>query len=121
MSFYEDMAVTAQDMIAEFGRNVTLRRINPGAYNAASHSNSGGSTVDHPVKAVFSDYRDHAIGTRGPEGDEILSSDRLILIAGIQPLKGDLLIDGADVFKILGRYTVKPGDIALLWKAQARK
>lgn len=114
--FYTDLQATAQDMLAEFGRNVVLRRINPGAYSASSHSFSGGSTVDQTVKAVFTAYKDHEI-----DGEIIQRGDRKVLIAGIQPMKDDILIDGVDKLTVVSVDTVKPGDIALLWKAQVRK
>ena len=113
---YQALQTTAQSLISEFGRSVTLRRTNPGAYNAATHSHSGGSTVDRTVMAVFTAYKQTEI-----DGTIIQRGDSRVLIAGYEPIKGDQIIDGTDVYNVIERETVKPGDVALLWKAQARK
>lgn len=114
--FYDDMAQTARELVDEFGRTITLRRVNPGAYSAASDSFSGASSVDHTVKAVFTSFKAQEI-----DGEIIRRDDKRVILAGIAPLVGDQILEETTTWRVLSVETVKPGDTDILWKVQARR
>lgn len=114
--FYNEMADTAAALLAEFGREVTLRRVNPGAYSASSDSFSGGSSVDVPISAVVTEFK-----LREIDGEIIQRGDKKVLTTS-RPLKDDILIDDDGTqYRILAVNEVRPGPTAILYKAQARK
>lgn len=115
MSIFAKAQATAQRLIDKYGRTITLRRGNPGAYNPTSGGFSGASTVDHTVKAVFTNYNEAEI-----DGEIIQRDDMRVLIAGTKPEKDDILIDGSKKSTIVNVKETKPGDLAVLWEAQAR-
>ncbi|MEE7442672.1 hypothetical protein MOR12E_28875 [Methylobacterium oryzae] len=111
------MAQTAREMIDEFGRAMVLRRPNPGTYNAGTDSHAGGGApVDTPIMAVVTQYREKEI-----DGEIIKRGDVRILIAGVKPDKDNFILDGVDTYTAVNVETLKPGDLALLYKVQARK
>ena len=115
--FYTDLADTAEDMIEEFGREVTLRRVNPGAYSPATNSNSGGSVVDRTISAVFTNYSEREI-----DGEIILRGDQKALVAAtVEPAHNDKIIDGTKVFTVINVQPLQPGIDVLIYKLQVRR
>ncbi|PZQ46172.1 MAG: hypothetical protein DI551_05695 [Micavibrio aeruginosavorus] len=112
---YAPLAATAQRLIAAKGRSVILRRKNSGTFNPSTGEITGGGVSDTPVMTVFTQYKAVEI-----DGEIIRRTDSRVLIAGTEPKKDDRIIDGDLTYTVIDIETVKPGDTALLWKAQAR-
>jgi hypothetical protein len=53
MAFYDDMAATAAELLAEFGKPLILRRTNPGTYDPVTGTETGGSTDDLPTTGLY--------------------------------------------------------------------
>lgn len=113
---YTDLADAAEDLIAEFGRDITIRRASAGTYNPANDTLSGASSTDIAAKAVFTNYSLYQI--ENTEGLE--RGDKSVLLT-VAPQKGDILVDGTDTLTIISVEEVKPGDTPIIWKAQARE
>lgn len=115
MTFYDDMAQTAQEMINEFGRDITRHRPG-GSYDPGTDINTD-SGIDFSVKAVFTEFKQSEI-----DGTIIVRGDKKALISSVTaPVMNDLLIDGAEQYRIVNVETIKPGDTEILYKAQVRK
>lgn len=120
MTFYSEMSQTAQEMIAEFGRSVVLRRNNEGVYNPLTDTVTGSNATDITISAVFTDFKEKDI-----DGTLILRGDKQVLFAAVSlvpaPENNDILIDGADEYRIIELMAIQPGDTALIYKVQVRK
>jgi hypothetical protein len=118
MSFYGNMAVTTQRMIADKGRSVTLRR-SANTYNPATDTYTASST-DFTVKAVFTEFRQSEI-----DATLIKRGDKKLLIAAADlssaPEPNDIIIDGSTQYRVIDLMSVEPGDAAILYKVQVRK
>lgn len=114
--FYADMADTADEMISEFGRDITIHRKQSGTFSASANGFIGGSTaLDIPAKAVFTKFRDSQI-----DGEMVKRTDKRVLVTrAVQ--KNDILIDGTTKYTVVDVETVQPGSLPLIYKAQARK
>ena len=120
MTFYDDTAQTAQDMITEFGRTITLRRNNEGVYNPLTDTVTGATQIDVPVKAVFTDFKENEIdGTLIVRGDKRVLLAAAALVAG--PEHNDILVDGAEQYHVVELMAVQPGDTAIIYKLQVRR
>lgn len=120
MNFYSEVAGTAQEMIAEFGRSVTLRRNSEGTYNPATDAISGATTTDVAVQAVFTEFKQKDI-----DGTLIQQGDKQVLVAAAAltspPENNDILVDGSDQYRIIELMAIQPGDTALIYKVQVRR
>jgi hypothetical protein len=111
MSFdYSEDAATAIEMIAEFGRAMTLR----------SQTNSGTAwdptivNVDTAIVGVMLEYEAH-------ERDSLIqASDKKVLTTS-SPTVAMKLIDGGVVYEIVSVKPLQPGDTVILSEIQARK
>lgn len=56
MAFYDEMAVMALDMIAEFGRPVTISRTEPGEYDPETGGDSPGATIEQTGQGILRDF-----------------------------------------------------------------
>lgn len=113
---YDSLAETAARLISENGRNVTLKRRTPATYSPSTGTNSGGGDISFTVKAVFTGFKSHEI-----DGEVVKRTDTKILIAGTEPAKGDIIVNGGISYPVIEVETIQPGGTALLWKVQARR
>lgn len=115
MSLYSGLAKTAQKMIDEKGRAVTLRRAS-GVYDPATDTMNSSQT-DTPVRAVFTAFKKSEI-----DGTLILRSDKKVLLAArIEPQGNDVIVDGSAQYRVVDIMAVQPGDTAILYTLQVRK
>ncbi len=56
MAFYDEMAVTALELITEFGQPVTLRDTVKGSYNPATGTNSPDTTTERTAQGILLDF-----------------------------------------------------------------
>lgn len=113
MTDFAKLATTAQKLIRANGRNVTLRSF----ASAGDPWNPTQTTTDMTVKAVFSRYSSFET-----DGELIRADDVKVLIeAAAAPSLSQRIIDGSVDYSIVNVRTVKPGDVAMLYIAQARK
>lgn len=120
MSVYDRAASLALKQIAKYGRSVTFRQVTPGTFDPATYATTGNTTTDATVKAFFKDYKERQI-----DGEIIKRNDKQILIAAsalsVTPQTNDTIVDGGVTYTIVNMETVKPGDVAVLYKMQGRK
>lgn len=56
MAFYEEMAVTALEMITEFGQPVTIRDIKPGEYDPDTDSAGPDTIIEQSAQGILLDF-----------------------------------------------------------------
>lgn len=121
MSLYATMAATALSQINDKGRNVTVRSkgVTEG-YDVATDTYTAGTDSDVTAKALFTEYK-----TKDIDGEVIQRGDKKLLIAASSlssaPTTETQIVDGSDVYSVIGVETVEPGDTAILYKVQVRR
>lgn len=112
---YSKLAQVALTQIANFGRDVVLKRVTESTYDYDTGTNTGGSIATETIKAVVTDYELKQI-----DGTIIQRGDKLYTIAA-QGLSSPQTNDFLDDWKILAVDTIQTGDTAMLYKCQVRK
>lgn len=109
---YSEDAATAAELIAEFGRVVTLRvRANEGESFDPIFENT-----DTSVQAVITDYK-----SRDIDGTLVKIGDKRIIFANAVTITQDMqIIDGTTTYSIVQNRPVAPGDTVIVYKVQAR-
>jgi len=117
VSFYDDMAATALELLAEFGRPVILLRV------------TGAST--HPITGAVTDGVDSNLLTTGLittyaenmiDGTRIMQGDReLVLSNEHEPAPTDKPVIGGEEWAIVGINTVSPAGTDVVYKCQVRR
>ena len=120
MSFnYSGFTETAQAMIGQFGRSVTLRQRTATVATADVPSDVTMTNVDVTVTAVCEMYRADQIN-----GEQIQAQDRRYLFAAADlstaPAPGWQIIDGSITYQVLDVERTAPGGTEVLYSAHAR-
>lgn len=116
--FYEDMAATAAEMLAEFGQPVTVTRETPGGYDPATGTTTAGTVQTWAPAGVKLDYTQREI-----DGTLIKSGDQRVYMsaeAGLDPQTGDTVTLGAEVWRVVTSRTLAPAGVAVLLDVQVR-
>jgi hypothetical protein len=118
MSFYDDIAATAVELLAEFGAPVTLTSVATGSYDPAT--GQGATTpTNYPATGVKLDYEQREI-----DGTNIRSGDQRVYLApdlAVTPKTGDRLTVGASVFQIIASRPLSPATTTVLHDVQVRR
>lgn len=119
MTFYSDMATTADELITEFGQTVTLKVSAGTAYDPET----GASVVtytDQPGHGCVVDFDKKLI-----DGTKVRIGDKLVLLSPLgvsEPKDGDQLVIGAETWQLVPPVTVTaPAGVAVLYEIQVRK
>lgn len=56
MAFYDEMAVMALEMIAEYGQPVTVSKTAPGEYDPETGGESPGSTIEQTAQGILLEF-----------------------------------------------------------------
>ena len=119
---YSGLASTALELIADFGRTVTLTKKGSTATTPGKPWEGGtdDDPAEVPVPAVFTE-----IGETFRDDDRVRSTDELCLIAAsalgsVEPVTGDKITDDGRVYAVIAVKPIKPGDTALVFKIAAR-
>ena len=119
MTFYSDMADTAEELIAEFGQSVTLKVASNGAYDPETGSTAV-TYADQSAKGVVIDYDKKLI-----DGTKVRIGDRQCLLSPLgitEPKDGDKIAFGAEVWQVVPPVTVtNPAGVPVLYEVQIRK
>lgn len=125
--FYDELLPDVIELLEELGQTMHLRRIVAGVVDPITSSVTGGTQSDIPVRGVILDYND-AIGGRiaggsGPgDGSTILAGDRRVLLdPQVEPLTGDLVVEGGRVWGIIKFSSVNPAGTPMMYTLQVRK
>ena len=117
MSLYDDLALTTDELLAEFGQPVTIRHTES-AYNPATGSTTETITDSVTVGAKF------PYGDRQIDGTLILSNDEQLYVSpvGVTAIvPGDRILIGTDAYSVVRVKTTAPAGVAVIHELQIRK
>jgi hypothetical protein len=115
--FYDDMAATALELLAEFGQSVTLSRTTGGSIDPVTGAVTAGTDASVITTGLIKPYPDKMI-----DGTRILASDRELVLSNEQvPLSTDKPVIGGEEFAIVDIKTVSPAGTDVVYFCQARK
>jgi len=125
VTFYAEMAETAQALIAEFGQVVTLTESIPGAYDTALSKPAAPDVTTQTAVGVVREYSCHRIdGTLIQAGDLLLitgpktTADAALTEPTVE--SGVTLADQT-VWTVKRVETVKPAGVVLAYRLQLRQ
>ena len=128
MEFYDEMAQMTLDIMAEFGRPLTLRRTIAGKYDTAAGKNRPGVVEEQVITAIVrpaSQGTVQAFDQKFQEGTLIESSIRALKIAAKgmpwPPAPGHVVILDGEEWKVIGVTPVSPAGIDLLYSASVMR
>lgn len=121
MGIADELASGVVEVLAEIGKSITLRKINPGTYDPATGGTTGASTADTTCRAVALNYSDKLVN-----GTTIIAGDRQCYISAaslgaVVPAVGDLVILADGTFIVLDPGRVELQDTSVVWKCQIRR
>ncbi|AMR77678.1 hypothetical protein [Cupriavidus nantongensis] len=122
-TFYEEMAALAQELLAEFGKPLTLRRVVTGDYDPDSGTVPE-APVEYPGTGALFDYESVGSGQTWIPSTLIEVGDKQCLLSptGMPlPATGDKLVDGADVWQVQNVKAVNPAGTPVLYELQLRR
>lgn len=115
---YARAKLTADRLIARFGRTAILRKLTPGAGPAY---NPGAPTVtDHAVTLARIGYTN-----KERDGTIIRAGDDRFYIAvnalSVEPLPSDRIVIGSEVWNVIAVQPLVPASTVVMWDLQVRK
>ncbi len=120
---YVALATTAQELILEFGRAVSVRKVTTAAPGDPAKPWVPGAeaTADTDVTGAFLDTQRSFI-----TGELIPSDESVLLLSAselgaVVPINKDRIVDGSDVWEVTKVDTLKPADVALLYELRIKK
>lgn len=114
MSFYDDMAQTAAELISEFGSTFTFRRTTAGTLDAATQVMSGQIETDYTPKGIWTKFEKDYAG-------QVEVGDKLLLIdKSHAPELGEVIIDGSKKWRIVELLPLQPADTLLITRCHVR-
>lgn len=122
-TFYDDMAALADELLREFGKPLTLRRVVQGSYDPGSGT-AGETFTDYPGTGALFDYETLAAGQTWIPSTLIEVGDKQCLLSpdGMPlPTAGDKLVDGSDVWQVQNVKALNPAGTPVLYELQLRR
>ncbi|MEM1189940.1 MAG: hypothetical protein AAGI72_15515 [Pseudomonadota bacterium] len=114
--FYTDLADTAGELLAEFGRPLTFTRSARGAFDPATGTVASTAST-YTLNGVVTKFKNSEI-----DGERILSKDRRVLVdgRGQEPAVGDTVqIEGKSA-RVQDYMPLSPAGVAVMYAVQAR-
>ena len=118
MSFYGDLATTANELLAEFGQAVTIRVQTPGEYDPET-ATSAITTADTVGNGCVFDYGTHAI-----DGTLIIQGDKQLLLSPVgmpEPGIDSLAIVSGVQWRITRVKATAPAGVPVIYDCNIRK
>lgn len=118
MSFYSELAATANDILVEFGSVALLTRMGAAVYDPATGTTTPTQTTISVIAAVF-DYDTKAI-----DGTLILQGDKQVYVSPVgvaAPLAGDVFTWQTVPYTVIAVKPLAPGGVDTLHTLQVRK
>jgi hypothetical protein len=118
VSFYSELASTADEILREFGSVGLLSRVTPGAYDPATGTSTPATTTVSVIAAVF-DY-----DTAAADGSLILQGDKQVFMSAVgitPPAAGDILTWQTVAYTVIAVKPLAPAGVDTLHELQVRK
>ena len=120
---YANSLATAQRLLTNFGRDVTIKTVSGGTYNNATQTVDTQIETTFTAKAVLLDYKKLESGNSAQANIEIDDKKLLVSPVGLtaQPNANDLVVIDTVTWNIVNVKTLKPASITVLYELQIRK
>ena len=121
---YPSTRKKAERSIKKAGMTMTLRRVTPGVFDPAIGAETGGTTADYPCVGVIG-VPTMAGGNTWENGTLIQAGDIEATLGAetlpVEPKAGDVLLADGESYNVVSGFPVRPGGLALVYKALGRK
>lgn len=118
MSVYDKLAASATTLLAKYGRDVTRRRLTPGAYDASTGSLAS-TTADLTFKGALFSFKD---GQTEFNAALIQANDRRMLVeAAAAPTVDDLFLVAGVQYAVVAVKEVNPAGVPVLYSMHVRR
>lgn len=117
--FYSGLQSTANRLLAQFGKPLTLRIQTGSTYDAATQTNVP-TYADHAVSGVIGNYK----GRVTESGTLVQTDDKKIIVSvgtAPEPTAAAQIVDGATVYVVQTVKSLNPAGTPLLYELQGRK
>ena len=120
-TFYDEMAVMALDMIAEFGQPVTISKTEPGEYDPETGGDSPGATIEQTGQGILRDFT----GLEFQNNSLIKQGDKKLKIAAqglewVPDLLSKMSIQGRTWSIVPPLKEINPAGTPILYELQVR-
>lgn len=114
---YQDLLITANDLISEFGQSITITSKSTGVYDpeTGGYSETESTVTTVGVVDSFSDSE--------KSSGSVKFSDRKLLISPVGVtaiLPNDVITIGTDKFLVIDVSIIKPAAVVILYEVQVR-
>ena len=121
MSFYDDMAVIALEMIAEFGQSVILREVIPGDYDPETGQTAPDQTLEQVAHGIMADFS----GLEFQNNSLIKQGDKKLKLAAkglewVPGLMSKVVVQGVTWAIVPPLKEINPAGTPLLYELQVR-
>ncbi|WP_053158999.1 hypothetical protein [Pseudomonas protegens] len=121
MTFYNEMAVMALEMITEFGQPVTIRDIKPGEYDPDTDSASPDTVIEQTAQGILLDF----IGLEFQNNSLIKQGDKKLKVAAqglewVPDLLNKVIIQGRTWSIVPPLKEINPAGTPILYELQVR-
>ena len=121
MAFYNEMAVMAQEMIAEFGQTVTIRAINVGEYDPDAGSAPPDTIIEQTAQGILLDFT----GQEFQNNSLIKQGDKKLKIAAkglewVPDLLNKVVVQGRTWSIVPPLKEINPAGTPILYELQVR-
>lgn len=121
MSFYDDMAVMALEMIAEFGQSVILREVIPGDYDPETGQTAPDQTLEQVAHGIMADFS----GLEFQNNSLIKQGDKKLKLAAkglewVPGLMSKVVVQGVTWAIVPPLKEINPAGTPLLYELQVR-
>jgi hypothetical protein len=121
---YTKAAASAEQLLRNFGKNVTVRKQVAGTYDPAT-SSAAITNVDTTAKGALLNYTRMQYGQHTEAGTLIQVGDKKLLLSPVNltsdPTASDLIIAGGFTWNIIDVKTLRPADVTVLYEIQLRR
>lgn len=121
MAFYEEMAVTALEMITAFGQTVIIRDIKPGEYHPETGSAGTGTITEQTAQGILLDFT----GLEFQNNSLIKQGDKKLKVAAqglewVPDLLNKVVIHGRTWSIVPPLKEINPAGTPILYELQVR-
>lgn len=121
MTFYDEMAVIALEMITDFGQPVTITKTEPGEYDPETGGDSPGATIEQTAQGILLDFT----GQEFQNNTLIKQGDKKLKIAAqgldwVPDLLNKVIIQGRSWSIVPPLKEVNPAGTPVLYELQVR-
>jgi hypothetical protein len=117
---YAAMALTADELLTEFGSSATLTRTTAGAYDPSTGTSTPETTTTQAVTAVCIDYAAEFV-----DGSLIVRGDKQVFLSPsgitVMPAAGDKFTWDSVEYSVINATPLAPAGITVLIEIQARR